>query len=108
MKVKLCFIIITVWLQTGCVNEYNLKQFNPGKTAILLHLDGNIDDAIGKYREQLSDNPDDLIAANNLGVALYENKQYDEAMMIFQDILRKEPSHQSAKSNLNILQQNNF
>ena len=43
------------------------------------------DEAIAKYRKAIASNPKDVVAHNNLGVALARKGQFDEAMACYRD-----------------------
>jgi tetratricopeptide (TPR) repeat protein len=57
---------------------------------------GDLGTAVEGYRMHLAERPDDVVAHNNLGVALYRMGRLDEALVSYEAALRLEPMHADA------------
>ena len=67
-------------------NKYGMGYNLKGK---ILERLGNLEGAIINYREALKIVPDEVNFMFNLGVALFKNKNYEEAKDIFKKLLKK-------------------
>jgi len=61
---------------------------------------GLFEDAITQYGKALEASPTDVKILNNLGVALACKGRREEAVIRFQEVLRRSPDYQEAKENL--------
>jgi len=65
-----------------------------------LFQEGKIKKALAIFDDILENNPDNLSALNNKGVALNELKRHQEAIEVFQSVLEKDKNNQNAAFNL--------
>ena len=70
--------------------------------AYQLYLNKDMAGSAAAFKEYLKIQPTDNSARNNLGLALTEVGELDEAIETFQQVVRKEPRHADAFSNLGI------
>ena len=88
---------VTLFEHTINVTENNYKAHNNLATALgPIDLDG----AISHYREALKINPKYITALSNLGVALADKGNYDEAASCFTKVLKIDPQNTDARMNL--------
>jgi tetratricopeptide (TPR) repeat protein len=86
-------IVIGLYASTLCAQE---PTANPGallQRAITLHKAGDLDGAIGAYREYLAMEPDSVQARSNLGAALAGAGRYDEAITEYTAALQRSPDN---------------
>jgi tetratricopeptide (TPR) repeat protein len=109
--------IIVVYVQTaGMFVEGNIKD-NPkapddanahSAPALIEARNGNLDRAIGLYKEKLDKNPNDAEAHYNLAVALARMGRIDEAIIQLVNTVKLAPQYSAAHSALaNLLLQKN-
>ena len=70
--------------------------------AITLHQAGDLEAAIGMYREYLASEPDSVQARSNLGAALARTGRYDEAIAEYNLALRKSADNPALLLNLGL------
>lgn len=81
-------------------------QYNPTDSDILFNLalshkkNGNLEAAIGMYKDVLQFEPDSVDALYNLGGCYREQKRYDKAIESYLRVLYLESNHMSAINNL--------
>lgn len=66
-------------------------------------IQGNNQEALAQCQEVLKSDPANIMALNNLGVALANLKRHDEAIKIFQPIIAREPEYLPAHFNVALL-----
>ena len=65
-----------------------------------LLLNGKIEEALNIFESVLEKEPNNTAALNNKGVLLNHLKKYQDAIQIFQEVLRKDQKHPNAAFNL--------
>jgi cytochrome c-type biogenesis protein CcmH/NrfG len=60
-----------------------------------------LDDAIFHFKEAVRLDPKHIDTQNNLAVALLIKEKYNEAIRLFQTILKNDPLNQTVRNNLN-------
>ena len=97
---RACYLLI--WLASAAgaqapADDATLRH------AIELHQSGDVEGAIGAYREYLKQAPSNVMARSNLGAALARAGRYDEAIAEYERAIRFQPDHALACANLGSL-----
>ncbi len=64
---------------------------------------GAFADAAQQYRDLLKQNPNNLAAQINLGLALYNTHEYDEALKVYDAIIARDPKNSVAYNNRGVV-----
>jgi len=93
---------MTLWAAT-----FLTMQMVTGTQATLVRADslfdqGRVDEAIVRYREYTTSDPNDPEGHNNLGVALMQKGRFDDAVTSFQRSIELKPDSPKAQNNLGV------
>ena len=95
-------LILSLLASTLCGQQPAASSDALLQHAITLHQAGDLDAAIGAYREYLATEPDSVQARSNLGAALARTGRYDEAIAEYDRALRKSPDNPALLLNLGL------
>jgi tetratricopeptide (TPR) repeat protein len=95
-------LIISLLASTLCGQQPAASSDALLQHAVTLHQAGDLDGAIGMYREYLAAEPDSVQARSNLGAALARTGRYDEAIAEYDRALRKSPDAPALLLNLGL------
>jgi tetratricopeptide (TPR) repeat protein len=71
-----------------------------------LRVRGDCAEAIPSYRQAIALVPGYLDARNDLGICLFETGEIAEARRVFEGVLARDPGHEPARKNLDVLIRN--
>ena len=101
-QVRPLCLIVSLLASTLCGQQPAASSDALLQHAITLHQAGDLDAAIGAYREYLAAEPDSVQARSNLGAALARTGRYDEAIAEYDRALRKSPDNPALLLNLGL------
>ena len=101
-QVRPLCLIVSLLASTLCGQQPAASSETLLQHAITLHQAGDLEAAIGMYREYLATEPDSVQARSNLGAALARTGRYDEAIAEYNLALRKSADNPALLLNLGL------
>ena len=101
-QVRPLCLIVSLLASTLCGQQPAAGSETLLQHAITLHQAGDLEAAIGMYREYLAAEPDSVQARSNLGAALARTGRYDEAIAEYNLALRKSADNPALLLNLGL------